>query len=325
MKKITVLHNGGGWISNIGNAFLDYGSMELIREACPNSDVHLTSVLNRWISYHMNRGISGRLLNKPADISNVFNLQDYSQVDYVTQSGAFLATHWFELHGDVLLTLKEKGIKLIINGGGMTDSTYNEEEIENTRKWLKKLSPYIFISRDEMSFENYKDLAEHSYNGIDCAFFLSNAYTPLKLDIPPYIIQNFDKDIAPNFDVLGIDTNKPIIKTHHSFWHNFTFTDSLKMKKDYYGSRNTMISEIPEDYLNLYANTEATYSDRIHACVATFSYGNPARLVSKSPRSLLFDRIGAGDITKKLLKPDIERLENEKQNQIKFLSEVLAR
>lgn len=323
MKNITVLHNGGGWITNIGNAFLDLGSMESIREACPEADIHLTSVLNRWISHHIDKGVTGRLLNKPAYIDNTFNLQDYAKVDYVTQSGAFLAKHWFDLHGKVLLNLKEKGIRLIINGGGMTDSSYNEVEIENTRDYLKKLKPYLFISRDEKSFENYKDLAEHAYNGIDVAFFLSNFYKPPKLNLPPYIALNFDKEVEPNIEVLGIDTDAFIVRTHHSFWHNFHLRDFIKMKSYYYDRENTMISEIPHDYLNVYANANSTYSDRVHACVATFSYGNPAKLFGRTPRSLLFDRIGASEITKKVVTPDMAKVNIEKKKQASFLSEVL--
>lgn len=53
-----------------------------------------------------------------------------TKVDYVTQSGVFLAKHWFDLHGQVQLNLKERGVKLIINGGGMTDSSCNEEKKE---------------------------------------------------------------------------------------------------------------------------------------------------------------------------------------------------
>lgn len=323
MKNITVIHNGGGWITNIGNAFLDFGSMQSIKEACSDADVHLTSVLNRWISYHLDRGIKGRLLNKPADLSNVFNLQDYCKADYITQSGAFLAKHWFDLHGQVLLNLREKGIKLIINGGGMTDSSYNEEEIAKTRNYLEKLKPYLFISRDKTSFENYKDLAEHAYNGIDVAFFLSDFYKPLPLDLRPYIALNFDKEVEPNIKELDIDTDAFVVRTHHSFWHNFALDDFLKMKSYYYNEKNTLISEIPQDYLNIYANADKTYSDRVHACVATFSYGNPARLFSKTPRSLLFDRIGASEITKNVFTPDMAKIKKEKEKQVSFLSEVL--
>ena len=321
-KKITVLHNGGGWITNIGNAFLDFGSMESIRKAIPNAEVHLTSVLNRWISHHVEKGISGMIFNKSVNLSNVFNLQNYGKIDYIVQSGAFLGTDWFDLHGEVLLKLTGKGVRLIINGGGMTDHSYSEQEIEKTREYLKKLKPYIFISREKKSFDNFKDLSEYSYNGIDCAFFLNDCHRKIQLDIDPYVILNFDKTPEPPLEKLKIENNKKIVRTHHSFWHNFSFDQYFKMKEMYYGRENTMISEIPHDYLNLYANTDATYSDRVHACVATFSFGNPARLLSSTPRSLLLERIGSSGVLNKLTMPNTKKIEEEKERQISFLSEI---
>jgi len=322
MKKISILHNGGGWITNIGNAFLDFGSIGSVRQACSDAEIHSTSVLNRWISFKIHRGIYGKLFKKLSHSDNVFNLQEFSKIDFIVQSGAFLGQDWFDIHGRILFKLKDKGVKLIVNGGGMTDIAYSEKEIESTREYLKKIKPYIFISRDTKTFDSFSDLAEYSYNGIDCAFFLRDCHKPIDMDIPPYVVLNFDKEPEPPLQKLEIDSGKLIIRTHHSFWHNFPITEYPRMKRYYYELDNTMISELPYDYLNLYANSSSTYSDRVHACVATFSYGNPARLFSKSPRSHLFDRIGASEITKYILKPDTKKIEKEKQKQIAFLSEI---
>jgi len=323
MKKVTILHNGGGWTTNIGNAFLDMGSMEYLRQASPSGEIYLCSVFNRWISYYARRGVIDWLIHRGVSIPNVLNIQEYSKIDYIVQSGAFLGEDWFNIYGELLMKLVNKGVKFIINGGGMTDKTYKEEKIEETRKYLKKLRPYVFISRDIKSFENFEDLAEYSYNGIDTAFFINDAYKPQQLTTSPYVILNFDKRPEPSIEELGIINEKQIIRVHHSFWHNFSLPKYLRMRKEYYFRENTMISELPYDYLSLYANTDATYSDRVHACVATLSYGKPARLFSKTPRSLLLERIGAGDITKKLVKPNINKIEREKERQVNFLSEIL--
>ena len=78
MKKINILHNGGGWITNIGNAFIDFGSIESIKQACSDTEIHLTSVCNNWVSYHIHRGAYRRLLRKSGHSDNVFNLQGKS-------------------------------------------------------------------------------------------------------------------------------------------------------------------------------------------------------------------------------------------------------
>mgnify|MGYP000867207565 FL=1 len=323
MTNLRVLHNGGGWITNIGNAFLDYGSMHSVREANPEAEIFLTSVINRWASYHVSKGITGRLTKRPADLSNVFNVQEFANCDYITQSGAFLASHWFELHGDTLLRAKERGAKIIFNGGGMTDTTYTEAEIENTRDWMSKIKPEIFISRDEESFKNYHDLSEHSYNGIDVAFFLKNAYDPMGLHLEGHSVLNFDKIKEPMLSKLHLSENALVVRTHHSLWHNFSLSDYTQMKHEYYNKSNVMISEIPEDYLNIYSSAKVTYSDRVHACIATLSYGNPARLFSKTPRAKLFERVGAGNITSEIVAPDLHKINVEKQKQVKFLAETM--
>jgi hypothetical protein len=319
-NNIKILQNGGGWVDNIGNAFIDFGCNALLKKAIPESKIHLTSVFPRWMFHNINRGIKDILQKNMGDRSYIFNIQDYANVDYIVQCGAFLSKGWFDLHGETLLKLQSKGIRLIINGGGMGETAYTEEGIEKTRKYLKKLNPYIFISRDEKSFESFKDLAEYSYNGIDVGFFVKDYYEPLNLDIPDYATVNFDKVPEPD---LNIDPNLEIIRTHQAFWFNFPIHKYPKMKKSYYNKENTLISEIPDDYLNLYANTSVTYSDRVHSCVATFSYGHPAQLFGETPRSLLFDRIGASKIKNKVIHPSETNLEKEKGKQVQFLSEIL--
>lgn len=323
MVNLKVIHNGGGWITNIGNAFLDYGSMHSIREADPEAEVFLTSVTNRWVSYHVNKGIVGRLMKRPANLSNVFNIQQFANCDYIVQSGAFLASHWFELHGDVLLRAKDRGIKVIFNGGGMTDTTYNEDEIENTREWIRKIEPEIFISRDEQSFKNFHDLSEHSYNGIDVAFFLIDAYRPVELGIHNFCVLNFDKEQEPDIIELDINDEDLVVRTHHSLWHNFSLSEYNRMKYQYYSKNNILISEIPEDYLNIYSNAKLTYSDRVHACIATLSYGNPARLFSKTPRAKLFEKVGAGNIHNEIVFPDVQKINNLKRKQVNFIAETI--
>ena len=101
MRKITVLQNGGGWATNIGNAFIDLGSMACLSEAASKAnmqaEVHLASVLGRWMFYHVSRGIKGYLLRRPGETKNAFSLQDHARIDYVVQWGAFLSEHWLQL------------------------------------------------------------------------------------------------------------------------------------------------------------------------------------------------------------------------------------
>ncbi len=311
MKNLDILQNGAGWSTNIGNAFIDLGSMAIMQKATINANIHLASTLPNWVfSIFRSR-------------NNLFNLQNYAQIDYIVISGAVLSEQWFKLQGDTLSKLNKKGVKLIINGGGMVEGADSEDEIEKTRKCIKEINPYIFVSRDKKTFESFEDLCDLSYDGIDCGFFVNEAYTPLKMDMPEFVTLNFDKSPAEN--IPNIDKDKLLIRMHHSFWHNFSIYNYIRMLKNYYYIKNTLISDIPSDYLNLYANTSVTYSDRVHACVATISYGKPARLFSNSKRAILFNKIGAHEITEKVVFPNIEKINKEKGKQINFLSNILSK
>ncbi|WP_407282789.1 polysaccharide pyruvyl transferase family protein [Methanolobus sp. WCC1] len=89
---------------------------------------------------------------------------------------------------------------------------------------------------------------------------------------------------------------------------------------------NTFLSDIPYTYLNIYANSSATFSDRVHACVATLSYGNPAMLFSNTKRARLFERFtDLNDIYEKPVSINKATLETEKEMQLEFLSFVLSK
>ena len=322
--KITILQNGGGWITNIGNAFIDLGCTKCLKNAALTAgvtvDIHLTSSFGRWLFYHASRGFKGYFLERPGNLKNFLNIVNYAKIDYVVQWGAFLSESWFKLHGSLLSKFSNKGVKLVFVGCGMGENAYSDEEILKTREYLKKLNPYILISRDQRTFDCFCDLAEYSHNGIDCAFWINEAYRPLKLDMPEYVVFNFDKQPEP---AINIGKDKHVIRTHHAMWHNFSLGQYFRMKRNYYDKKNTMISELPYDYLTLYANTGGTFSDRVHACIVTLAYGNPARLFGNPKRAVLFENLGAFNIAEKLVAPNMKKIESEKQIQIDFLSELL--
>lgn len=332
--EIQIAYLGGGWTTNIGNAFIDLGSIQSLKMAAPKSTVHFVSEFPRWLFGIQSRSAKKRLFIRfarklpewmreipgikdsiPKKVSeNVrycFDLMSAIKSDYAVVSGVMLCEEFIELFGPIFLKLKEDKVKIIINGGG--GANYSDKEISEVRKFLERINPYAFISRDKQSFKNYQDLAEHSLNGIDCAFFTNNYFTPAKLKLPKYVILNFDYHPEPKLNIQ----DRLIIRTHHSCWGGIS--------KRYLGKNNLFISGTPDGYLNLYANTEALYSDRVHACVATLAFGHPCRLYyAEIPRASLLDRVGATTIRHKLTYPDTEKIEKEKKKQVRFLSYILT-
>ena len=90
-----------------------------------------------------------------------------------------------------------------------------------------------------------------------------------------------------------------------------------------YRHGNAIVADEPFTYLTAYGGTSLTLSDRVHACVATLSYGNPAMLFSPSPRTYLFDRLGLSDIRKRPIILESKVLEKEKKDEIEFLKAAI--
>jgi len=51
---MKILFYAGGWPTNIGNAFIDYGSIYTIKTAVPNAEVYFAIELPRWF-FKVNR------------------------------------------------------------------------------------------------------------------------------------------------------------------------------------------------------------------------------------------------------------------------------
>ncbi len=91
-----------------------------------------------------------------------------------------------------------------------------------------------------------------------------------------------------------------------------------------YKQPNAVASDEPFTYFTVYGNTKLTLADRVHACVATLAYGNPAMLFTPSPRSRLFDRLGLAAIRERPVTLSRQRLEEEKQSELDFLRRAIA-
>lgn len=91
-----------------------------------------------------------------------------------------------------------------------------------------------------------------------------------------------------------------------------------------YRQNNSFCADVPYGYLNLYANTVLTLSDRIHACAATLAFGNSAMLFASTDRIGLLERVGVKDITQNPVKVDLAYLTNEKNKMLAWLKEKIV-
>lgn len=321
--KIT--YYDSGWPINIGNAFIDMGSVCAMRQAAPQAEIYHASEMSKWLPW----------VNQ-IDASAAFDVAEVMETDYLVVSGMTLCDEFIEVQGPALRSVAARGVKIVFSGCG--GYLYTPDEIDHFKRFLGEIKPYAFVSRDRVSFGHFKDFFSVSYDGIDCAFFVSEAFKPAKLTIKDYVVFSFDHEPLPQIDTEG----RPVIWTWHecfsvtppSFQRDqnhgvlsskWPFWRPLRQRvREVYKRRPMMTSDVPDDYLHLFANAHATYSNRVHACIPTLAYGNIARLYTKSPRSYLFERAGVGEVLKTPVRLDQAFIAKEKAAQISFLSKVFT-
>jgi hypothetical protein len=346
-EPIHILYYGSCWPTNIGNAFVNVGAINALHQACGAA-----------ASVHHFGGMSSYLFKVHGRPDHTLLLGDWAKFDYVVTGGMTQCEEHLEAAARNLGRFLDDGAQLVIAGGG--GLRYDADEVEAVRRWMQRLPISVFISRDRHAYESYGDLAPHSHDGIDSAFFISDGFDPLPL-ADDYIVLNFDTrpepevEHCPATDAADPDLAKPdsttrpgfrarvgqllgsvesaastaprpppidaharrVIRTHHA--------PMLTRDSDFLAP-NTLISDLPSDYLSLYAQAAEVHSDRVHACIATLSFGNRAQFyVPREPRLRMFKRLGAERIIHEPVRVDSDHLHREKTAQVEFLREALLK
>lgn len=306
--KINIVF--GNHTPNIGNGFLDLGSKASIILSDKSSNVLTSSCFPTW--YH-NTQKSPYLLSSKKPRNNISLPELYSS-DFCVFSGMIMHRGFINRYGEMIKKMTHSGKKVILNGAGA--ARYDKGETDFVKSYWKDIGLHAFIARDPVSFELYSDIANEKLNGIDCAFFLEDAYTPEKLNIDEYDVINFD---STSNNELPESLANNIVYTHHRVF------PLSKVPRGHLARKNTLISERVEDYLDIYYNAKNVFSDRVHACVASLTYGNKCRLYDKTPRAHLFENVGItkADIENSLVSLDKKLLKKLKRTQTAFIKEII--
>lgn len=254
----------------------------------------------------------------------------YYDADYVVLMGPVFSKNYIETWDSTIELLQKRGTKVVFMSAG--SSRYDDEEFEAVSKILKKHRPYALLSRDSETYQRYNDYFEHSYDGICCALYCCDYAPKYDISAEPYIILNFDNGKEPSLvqednGVLSINgfnynikynkkvfdkavnknlaSGEKIIRTVHA-----VMPDEIpKTKKN----GNYFISDMPYDYLNLYANASAVITNRVHAAVTSLAYGTPVYLANKTPRGRILNRIKCDEAYKRLITCDKDYLKQQKK------------
>lgn len=297
---ITV-YFGGCWSSNIGNAFIDIGALE----SCNEYNPYLYSEYD-YIMFGNNR-------------RNYFNSFADLKPKCVFFSGMVMSSQFLIDQKEILDIIDKNEIPIVLNGVG--GENYSSREISDMRRFIRQHKFAGFISRDQRAYDLYNDLFDKSYSGIDVAFFMNDAkrYKPLLEVKKKYTVINeddlgFKRDISKFSEYAEGKRESSLVYTHHQL---------TRMPSSYTVDPDTMLSELPDSYISMYALSKATFSTRVHACVATLAFGGKAMLSYDTPRSALFDRVGAKCITDFPCSIDLSMLADLKGEHRAALGEIM--
>lgn len=315
------------FLTNIGNGFIEKGARIQLEQAFPEANVTEVSGYPNLVGdkkassgFKQKSGISlptDKQENNPRE--RMINAAELMDPDLIVVPGCIL-TQWFpRLFGDTFNRLSTGETPVIFLGAG--GNGYSLDTQKRVNLFLKKHDIDVLITRDQRAYEAYKDTVPESYNGIDCAYWIDEWYEPPEASTT-FVAHAFDKMAEPE----KIATEEMVVRPRHDpldFPHSFK-TRSIVSKfigKNKPNHENELYSDILEDYLFVYANAEYTHSDRVHACIPTLVYGGKAQFHYDTPRSGVFDRVDATDISKSIISVDSGLLHRKKSEQINRIRE----
>ena len=315
----TICYYGYDWAGNIGNSFIDYSIKYCLNRVLEGQEyvINEASMLPAYLKYNF---VQRKPFSWFTRKKSSFDLRQHMMPDYVIMGAALLDLFLTKIHQGMLNWLIEKQIKVIILGGG-GGNNYSQEETDYVKSYWKRINVIAFIARDYKCYNNFKDIFPENYAGIDNAFFLKDCFKPAKLDIENLGVKTFD---LTNNRTIEFPEGFTVVSTRHRCFD----VDSIKFaarhgwKTFSIVNDADIISDCPEDYLNLYGNSKITHSDRVHACVSTLSFGGKARYYDNSDRSFLFERVGLSNINKEIVQLDQNYIAEEKAKQLDYLKNV---
>lgn len=282
---MKVLYYNNCWFTNVGEAFIDIGAMQLLQKIFPGCQLINISNMNRlyfdWVC-------KKEKIDNPYrhGMETIHMLKVYSG-DYFVMSGMMVSEDFLdeEAWSEEVIEMSERGTKIIFLGVGQ--ASYSKRETERFKGFIEKIKPVLLVSRDDVVYENFKDCCP-AVKGIDCAFWVKDVYDPRDSIRKPYDVVTYNRSIEPD----ELKELPDIVRAYHMNW-KFT-------SKDF--KEHLFISDTPYDYLTLYANAGRVYTDLVHATVISLQYGKHVK----------FDRVDNRGYA-------IDALENIQFDQNKFL------
>ncbi len=341
----------GYWSTNIGNAFFQLGAVYALQKAYPSA--HVFPIGDQ----------PGYWNTKAGNPGNAIDYAKHLDLDAVVILGPYVRPEMNGIVSDLIRTQHEKGAKIIVLAAGMmqydpgtielsrslmkecpphiftTRDTETYDALGDLAEFAfdgvdvatfvsdlfpkvpSDLEPYIAVNFDQIPeprISTANEVDPRSSRSFNFENKVWNVYQPKRRTELCYKHRAYiflDSLLGLNGGPDRID-ERLVVRTDHRY-------NPFLMKKNYRAS-NLYSGDVPYSYLNIYANAELTISNRVHACVATVSYGNPAMLFTRSPRAYLLKRLGLDKIKDEPQRVDLGYLSDEKAKLIDWLRQQLT-
>lgn len=187
-----------------------------------------------------------------------------------------------------------------------------KSDAENITINFDKLKEPIIVENDNVNNNNKK----FTFNGKDYEIKYSGLLNKIATKTDRYTdALIYVLSLFPSKKINEKIGEYSVIRTDHRFHPHF--------RTKIYNQKDSFCADLPYGYLNIYANSALTLSDRVHACAVTMALGNSSMLFSKTNRSGLLDRVGATTVCEKPTKIDLKALKVEKDNMLDWIGKTL--
>lgn len=351
---MKVAYCTGFWCTNIGNGFFSLGVEYVLKKVLGTDNV---TVVSDYQTYTTSYG--KRLYPHQNQLEYISKLD----VDYIVLAGPVISKYFLQLWKDILLKLKSRGVGyMILSAGTMKLDENSKAAIKDffeecppfvlssrERETYDEFGKYAVHAYDGICFAFFTpDYYTPCKIDFDRPYWISNFD---KIIEPQIWMGESNSKYTHNFEFEGekVFVNSPatVASKTDRFTDALIYVRSLlpapkreneigrymlvrtdqrfhpHFRSKIYAYKNSFCADIPYGYINLYANSQLTLSDRVHSCAVTLAYGHSAMLFVKTNRVGLLERVGAGEITKKPVKLDTDYLVNEKNKMVDWLSKVL--
>jgi hypothetical protein len=331
----------GGWGQNIGNAFFNMGGRHVL-ETAGNHVQFVQDSPAYWTFRNQRRGA----------YSNAFDMIRHLRIELLVLQGPLFTATFPSIWLRRLRHLRSVGTSWAVLSGAFR--RYDQHEKAAVDRVFSQVPPKFVFTRDTRTSEVLGSLGYPAVTAVDTAFFVSDVVPPAQRreSEPPIVIFGFDHFVEPELipDPHGVisiggarytPTFPPAAEAaarRGKAWSYLyqpldrrklpdTISGHVIVRPEHrtnphiplkiYRRGSGIASDEPWTYLALYSTTELTFSDRVHACVATLAYGRPALLHNPSTRrSELFSAVGATGISREPTYVDQRQLADLKRTLI---------